>query len=244
MTFRFYVPPPIAPLHESFKLSDDMFHHAVHVLRLRVDDELEVFDGVGHAASIRLTEVEKKSAYALVVKHHTSDLESPLSITLAQCLSSSDKMDWTIEKACELGVTRIVPLFSAKSQIKLTAERTVKKQEHWQRIITAACAQCGRNTLPVLTAVQNFNHFVQQPDSAYKLILHPSNATPLKQLAPPSANQQIIVLIGPEAGLADSELSVAQKSGYTSTLLGPRILRTESAGLAAIAAIQTLWGDF
>lgn len=244
MTARFYTPPPLPDLHTTFTLADSVFHHAIVVLRLRVGDSIILFDGVGNAATARLSQVDKKSAQAICEQSHTSHNESPLNITLAQCLSSSDKMDWTIEKAVELGVRRIVPLFSHKSQIKLTPERAAKKIEHWQRIIIAACGQCERNVLPTLDAPTAINAFLKQPSNAYKLALHPNAATPFKHLTPPAIGQEIILLIGPESGLDDNEINAAATAGYTTTLLGPRILRTESAGLAAIAALQTVWGDF
>jgi 16S rRNA (uracil1498-N3)-methyltransferase len=143
-----------------------------------------------------------------------------------------------------LGVRRIVPLFSHKSQIKLTPERAAKKIEHWQRIIIAACGQCERNVLPTLDSPLAINAFLKQPSNAYKLALHPNAATPFKHLTPPAIGQEIILLIGPESGLDDNEINAAAAAGYTTMLLGPRILRTESAGLAAIAALQTVWGDF
>lgn len=244
MTFRFYTPPPLPELQQEFTLSDSIFHHAINVLRLRVGDELVLFDGINHAATAHISRIDKKSAQATITQSVTQDAESNLNITLAQCLSSSDKMDWTIEKAVELGVNRIVPLFSAKSQIKLTPERAAKKIEHWQRIIIAACAQCGRNTLPSIETPQSIQTFLKQPTDAYQLMLHPIAAIPLKALVKPEHITQFILLIGPEAGFSNAEIAAAQTAGYTTTVLGSRILRTESAGLAAIAALQTLWGDF
>ena len=246
MTHRFYCPPPLADIGQEFNLPNDVFHHAVNVLRLRVGDAFEIFDGHGHAARAQLSHIEKKSARAHAVAALNQTVESPLSITLAQCLSASDKMDWTIEKAVELGVTRVVPLFSNKSQIKLSLERAAKKHEHWQRIIHAACAQSGRNFLPALAQAQSIKTFLaeQKNNDAYKLLLHPAAAVPFKSLKPPTAQQNITILIGPEAGFDASEVANAADAGFISTLLGPRVLRTESAGLATIAALQTMWGDF
>lgn len=246
MTHRFYCPPPLADIGQEFNLPNDVFHHAVNVLRLRVGDAFEIFDGHGHAARAQLSHIEKKSARAHAVAALNQTVESPLSITLAQCLSASDKMDWTIEKAVELGVTRVVPLFSNKSQIKLSLERAAKKYEHWQRIVHAACAQSGRNFLPALAQAQSIKTFLaeQKNNDAYKLLLHPASAVPFKSLKPPAAQQNITILIGPEAGFDASEVANAADAGFISTLLGPRVLRTESAGLATIAALQTMWGDF
>ena len=246
MISRFYLPQPWAALNTPFTLPDDIFRHAITVLRLRVGDTFAVFDGAGQMAQAHVTHVEKKSAQAQLTGIEQRSVESNLQVTLAQCLSSADKMDWTIEKAVELGVTRIVPLFSARSQIKLSAERTEKKVEHWQRIIIAACAQSGRNTLPELIAPMQLNAFLstEKANDSHKLMLHPRNAQPLKSLAAPAHSQSVTLLIGPEAGFDDYEFNNAQAAHFTPTLLGPRILRTESAGLATIAALQTLWGDF
>lgn len=246
MSFRFYYAAPLPAMHHPFELPNDIFHHAVNVLRLRESHEIRLFDGVGNQAHAQLTQIEKKSAHAILTAIDAISVEPPLSITLAQCLSVGDKMDWTIEKAVELGVTRITPLFSAKSQIKLTPERAAKKVEHWQRIIVAACAQCGRNVLPQLDAPQPLTRFLdtQKSQPSLKLMLHPNGAVPFKTLSTPSENQEITLLIGPEGGFDDKELAHAQVSAFTNTVLGPRVLRTESAGLAAIAALNAVWGDF
>lgn len=246
MISRFYLPAPWVATNIAFALPEEIFRHAITVLRLKVGDEFVVFDGAGQEAEAHISTVEKKSAQAQLSEIRQRSVESHLNITLAQCLSSADKMDWTIEKAVELGVTRIVPLFSARSQIKLSAERAAKKVEHWQRIVIAACAQSGRNVLPELCAPMTLTQFLatEKASDAYKLMLHPRNAQAIKALAPPSAQQQVILLIGPEAGFDDNEFNNAQSAKFVPTLLGPRILRTESAGLATIAAIQTLWGDF
>lgn len=246
MISRFYHPRPWAALNTSFALPDDVFRHAVTVLRLKVGDGFVLFDGEGVEANAELVAVEKKSAQAQLTSLTPRSVESPLHITLAQCLSSSDKMDWTIEKAVELGVSQIVPLFSTRSQIKLTPERAAKKLEHWQRIVVAACAQSERNVLPKLTEPMALTKFlsVGKDSGDYKLMFHPRDAVPLKSLAPPELGQKIVLLIGPEAGLDAAEVNAAQTAQFTTTLLGPRILRTESAGLAGIAALQTLWGDF
>ena len=246
MISRFYLPQPWAALNTPFTLTDDIFRHAITVLRLRVGDTFVVFDGAGQMAQAHVVNVEKKSAQAQLTGIEQHSVESNLHITLAQCLSSADKMDWTIEKAVELGVSRIVPLFSTRSQIKLTAERAEKKMEHWQRIILAACAQSGRNTLPELSPPMQLNAFLstEQSNGSYKLMLHPRHALPLKHLAAPDSTQALTLLIGPEAGFDDNEFNNAQAAHFTPTLLGPRILRTESAGLATIAALQTMWGDF
>lgn len=248
MRSRFYYPAPW-PSTPQLTLSDEVFHHAITVLRMRVGDVCELFDGQGQCASAELTQIDKKSAQArwLDTPRLRIDNESPLKITLVQCLSSAEKMDWTIEKAVELGVNRIVPLFSARSQIKLSAERSDKKLAHWQRIIVSACAQSGRNIMPELSAPMSLTQWLghTHADEVCQLILHPDPQLPqtLSQLPRPTT-PHIHLLIGPESGFDDKELSLAQQAGYQPTLLGARVLRTETAGLATIAAIQALWGDF
>jgi 16S rRNA (uracil1498-N3)-methyltransferase len=246
MAHRFYFPAPLPALDAEFSLPVEVFHHAVNVMRLRSGDALELFDGNGLSATAHISFIEKKSARARLVQVQAASVESPLHITLAQCLSAGDKMDWTIEKAVELGVSHIVPIFSAKSQIKLTPERAAKKLQHWRKIIVAACAQSGRNVLPTLSECMTIKRFLanQKSSDVYKLLLHPSGAVPFKRLPTPSSGQKCTVLIGPESGFDVSELENAQAVGFTNTILGPRILRTESAGLAAIACIQAVWGDF
>ena len=251
MRSRFFYPAPwLETEAATFKLPDEVFHHAVTVLRMRAGDVCELFDGNGYSAEAEIIQTDKKSAQArwLSAPQLHIENESPLNITLTQCLSAAEKMDWTIEKAVELGVTRIVPIFSARSQIKLSAERIDKKIAHWQRIIIAACAQSGRNICPQLLAPMTLGDWLgaSKSNPAYKLILHPDPQLPttLSQLPRPTADQAIELLIGPESGFDDKELQLAQQADYRATLLGSRVLRTETAGLAAISAIQTLWGDF
>ncbi|MGL4768426.1 MAG: 16S rRNA (uracil(1498)-N(3))-methyltransferase [Formosimonas sp.] len=244
MSHRFYSPLPLATPDTVFTLPESVFHHAITVLRLRIGDELSLFDGLGGCAVACISQIDKKSAQARILAIQPSDVESPLNLTLAQCLSVGDKMDWTIEKAVELGVRHIIPLFSAKSQVKLTPERAAKKFEHWQRIIIAACAQCGRNTLPSIELPQTLQTYISTCRAEHKLMLNPVGAVALKSLPAPQPTHSIHVLVGPESGFSPAEISAAQSAGYTTTVLGPRILRTETAGLATLAALQTLWGDF
>ena len=249
MRSRFYAPLPWLDTAE-FTLPTEVFHHAVTVLRMRVGDVCDLFDGLGNCASAELTLIEKKSAQARWLSTPTlqTDNESPLHITLAQCLSSADKMDWTIEKAVELGVSAIVPLFPARSQVKLSPERIAKKMEHWQRIIIAACAQSERNVLPTLAQPITLAQWLGEVKNSdtYKLVLHPDPGLPstLSNLSRPAPAQAIQILIGPESGLDAREIELAMQAKFKATLLGTRILRTETAGLATISALQTLWGDF
>ena len=256
MRFRFYYPQPWPHLDidrtdgATFALPESIFRHAITVLRMKVGDICELFDGAGLVAEIEIAAVEKKSAQARWRNQSTqqTENESPLNITLIQCISSAEKMDWTIEKAVELGVNQIVPVFSARSQVKLSAERIDKKIQHWQRIIIAACAQSGRNICPNLIAPMPLRDWlaISHPEPVYPIILHPGlqKNTTLSQLPPPADNAAIHILIGPESGFDEAEIALAMQASYQTSLLGKRILRTETAGLATISALQTLWGDF
>lgn len=256
MPHRFYHLPPL-PAEPIFALPNEVFHHAVTVLRLRVGDECALFDGLGMCGQAVIECIDKKSAQARWSVSPTIQTtnESPLDITLAQCLSSAEKMDWTVEKAVELGVNRIVPLFSQKSQVKLSSERADKKMEHWTRLIRAACAQSGRNRCPSLSSPQPLTEWLNRairtdtnPHNAdiYSIILHPEHDNPqrLSQLPAPTDRQQVVLLIGPESGFSVQEYSLARSVGFIAATLGRRILRTETAGLATVAAMQALWGDF
>lgn len=245
MSHRFYYPTALPSVDTNFMLPDEIFHHAINVLRLRLNDRFELFDGAGRSAVAQLDFIERKTATAKICAFTNDNVESSLSITLAQCLSLGDKMDWTIEKATELGVSNIIPLSSAKTLVKLTSDRAHKKHIHWQRIITSACAQSGRNKLPKLHGVQTLKSFLEEQkfNEYYKLMLHPKGAQTLKSLPQPT-HQEVIVLIGPESGFDASEVALAQDYGFINAVLGPRVLRTETAGLATIASIQMLWGDF
>lgn len=249
MRSRFFHPAPWQTEHP-FPLSTELHHYVSTVLRMKTGDLCELFDGEGTCATAQITHIDKKSTQVqwTTPPQLTITNESPLRITLAQCLSSAEKMDWTIEKAVELGAHAITPLFSNRSQIKLSPERIIKKQEHWQRIITAACAQSGRNRCPKLNPVQHLTQWLQtHTTDTYALILHPdTNAhnTRLRDLPAPLPNQPITLLIGPESGFDPREVEHARNQGFHPTLLGERILRTETAGLATLAALQATWGDF
>ena len=176
-------------------------------------------------------------------QHHPVDRESRLDVTLAQCVSKGDRMDYTIQKAVELGVSRIAPLLSERSVVKLDAERWDKKLEHWQGVIASACEQSGRVRLPTLLPVQKLGAWLAEPtteSTMLKLTLAPTASAALRDLPSPAA---ACLLIGPEGGLSDGEIAHSAQAGFVGLRLGPRVLRTETAGVAALAAMQALWGD-
>jgi 16S rRNA (uracil1498-N3)-methyltransferase len=240
---RFYCPPPL-PQNGSFELPADAAHHASRVLRLREGDALQIFDGIGNECHGVIAELSGKRVIVGDISTANINRESPLHITLAQSLSSSEKMDWVIQKATELGVAEIQPLATERSVAKLSNERVEKRVEHWQQVAVAACEQCGRNVLPTIHAPINIMAWLQQtrPSTDAKFILLPEGASSLSSQAKPLGN--ITLLIGAEGGFAQAESDSALLCGFTPIRMGARVLRTETAAVAGLAAIQMLWGDF
>lgn len=239
---RLYLPTPLAT-GLTVPLDDRAFNHAVRVLRLGVNAPVTLFNGQGGTFAAALTEVGKRQALARVKDALTGEVESPLSVTLAQSVSRGEKMDYTLQKAVELGVAIIQPLFTERSGVDLTGERLARKVQHWQGIVIGACEQCGRNRLPELreplTLIDGLTRLTKEPGLG--LLLDPLAESGLRGLTPLSG--PITLLIGSEGGLSPAELAKAKEAGFVGIRLGPRILRTETAGVAALAAIQALWGD-
>lgn len=240
---RFYFPPPL-PAGEVFDLTPDAARHASRVLRLRPDDPVQVFDGEGHAVNAAIQEIKGSRVVLRQLGAGKEVPESRLHIVLAQAMCSSEKMDWIVQKATELGAAEIQPVQTQRSVARLTAERAERRGEHWRSVIVSACEQCGRNTLPQIHAPLDLAAWLSQMrgESAAKLILLPEGALALQQLAEPQ--DKVILLIGPEGGFSADEESMARQAGFTPVLLGPRVLRTETAALAGISVLQALWGDF
>lgn len=221
-------------------LPEAAHRHLVQVLRHGVGDTFIAFDGIAGEYTARLESVGKREAVATIESFDAVDRESPLQLTLVQCVSKGDRMDYTLQKAVELGVTRIVPVLSERSVVKLDAERWEKKWEHWQGVLTSACEQSGRTRVPALDEPQKLLSGLPQTEGL-KLVLAPGRGTSLRQLP---SSKAVTLLVGPEGGLSASEIAHAQQQGYIGLTLGPRILRTETAGVAALAALQSLWGDW
>ena len=240
---RFYSPEKLR-VGITVKLSDNAAIHATKVMRLGVDDQLVLFDGSGFDFECALISVQKSATSVQVLSSKAIENESPLNITLLQGISSGDRMDFTIQKAVELGVNQIQPISTERSVVKLSAERAEKRLEHWQNIVTSACEQCGRATIPqVLTPKTLANWLSTNSEStATRILLNPIGAKRLAELDKPSGEIQL--LIGAEGGLTQVEINLAISQGFKSVILGPRILRTETAGPTAIATMQALWGDF
>ena len=215
--------------------------HAVSVLRLQEGDTLTLFNGEGGEYRASLVAVSKRETRARLLEFHATERESPIQLTLALGISAGERMDYSLQKATELGVSAIVPLATERSVVKLAGERADKRLQHWQHVVIAACEQCGRNRVPTVAPVQTLYAYLAGVDKSGRLLLlSPEAGAPLKQVARADA---AVLLIGPEGGLAPGEYQAAQAGGFEPVSLGPRILRTETAPVAALAVLQALWGD-
>jgi len=225
------------------KLQAEASHHAVRVLRLAVGDPVALFDGRGGEFEARITRIDRGEVSVKTGVHRPVERESGLDIRLVQGLSSGDRMDITLQKAVELGVTTIQPVSTERSIVKLKEERAQRRMEHWQSLVVSACEQCGRNRVPEVLPLLDFPSWLAQLTMAdeMRLMLSPSASMHLKELPAPV---RLMLLIGPEGGLSPVEMQLAQSRGFQPIRLGPRILRTETAALAALSAVQILWGDF
>ena len=222
-------------------LPEGAARHAATLLRLQAGAALSLFNGAGGEYRSSILAVNKREVRVRVAEHHASECESPLDITLALGISAGERMDYSLQKATELGVTAIQPLAMERSVVRLAAERAEKRQQHWQHVVIAACEQCGRNRIPVVAPVQKLYAYLAAVDRNKRLLmLSPQADTPLKRIAPAQA---AVLLIGAEGGFAPAEYQAAQSSGFEPVSLGPRILRTETAPVAALALLQALWGD-
>lgn len=242
---RFYVSGKLGNGSE-VRLPPDAAHHAARVLRLAEGAPVTLFDGQGGEFEARITRLDRNEVRVKTGAHLDIERESPLEILLVQGLSSGERMDFTLQKAVELGVAAIQPVATERSVVKLRDERAARRTEHWQNLVISACEQCGRNRVPPVAAVQDLGDWLAQlPPPAQqerRLLMSPQAETTLRQLAPGGA--RVVLLAGPEGGLAPGEVQVTVARGFVPVRLGPRVLRTETAALAALAAIQSLWGDF
>jgi 16S rRNA (uracil1498-N3)-methyltransferase len=240
---RVYVEAPLAA-GERATLTGDAANHIARVLRSRVGDPLTLFDGRGGEYQAHVAELSGAKVIAEVGEHHAIERESSLDITLLQGIARSDRMDAIVQKATELGVTRIVPVATERSVVRLAREIAHRKHAHWLAVAIAACEQCGRNRLPEVAQPQTLPTAIRDEASSPRqyILLAPGGRIALSTVA---ANEEpITLLIGPEGGLSAAEVELALKSGFIACRVGPRILRTETASLAAIAALQAIAGDF
>ncbi len=238
---RIYQNSPIN-LGQQCTLSNDAFGHVVRVLRLKDGDSITLFNGITNKEYVGiLVNVGKKKADINITSEALVDNESCLNIHLGQGISRGDRMDFTLQKSVELGVNSITPLFTERCGVKLQGERLAKKREQWQKIVISACEQSGRCMVPLVNEPILLSQWLVQETQALKLNLHPRAEHSIMSL--PLENQRVRLLIGPEGGLSDEEISSANSSGFHDVLLGPRVLRTETAALTAITALQCRFGD-
>ncbi|MGI9264619.1 MAG: 16S rRNA (uracil(1498)-N(3))-methyltransferase [Gammaproteobacteria bacterium] len=227
---------------ESFRLDTRAVRHLVRVLRLAAGDGIRVFDGRGREHSAMLTSVTQREVVARIDDEVDADSESPLDITLLQGISRGERMDFVMQKSTELGVSRIVPVMTARSVVRLDESRAAKKRSHWQSIAVSACEQSGRSVVPEICCPLPLPEALNAcGPGELRLFMDPAGGHSLKAIDPVA--RPIVVLIGPEGGFDAGELAIARAADFESVYLGPRILRTETAALAVLAAIQSLWGD-
>lgn len=242
MISRFYCPVPLSP-GAVVELPADAAHHAARVLRLQAGEPVCLFNGRGGQWQGRLVRVGKTVTVALET-YHDDDGEPPLPVTVVQAVPAADKMDWIVQKGVELGAAAFRPVVARRSVIRLSGERRSRREQHWQAVAVAACEQCGRNRPPPVAPLVELPQFLGEApaERELRLVLAPGAERRLSQLPRPAG--PVSLLIGPEGGFEDDELRAAVSVGFTPIGLGPRVLRTETAGLAALAAMMALWGDF
>lgn len=237
---RFYCPQPLVA-GTTIDLPEAVAHH-IAVVRLAPGELITLFNGEGGEVQACLATVAKRSVTAEVQAHVAREAELPYAVTLAQALPEASKMDWIIEKAIELGAAGIVPLAAQRCVVRLSAERAEKKLAHWQGIIVSASEQSGRNRLAQLAPLQEFNSWSKQQDLHKRIILTPRAQQSLADWARHQPLQAVTLMVGPEGGFSDAEEKAALAAGTIGLSMGPRILRTETAGLTALATLGALWG--
>ncbi|WP_312412572.1 16S rRNA (uracil(1498)-N(3))-methyltransferase [Pseudescherichia sp.] len=233
--------PELLTVGQQVALSDDAANHVGRVLRMGAGQALQLFDGSNQLFEAEILRADKKSVVVNLLSGETDDRESPLHIHLGQVMSRGEKMEFTIQKSIELGVSLITPLFSERCGVKLDPERLNKKIQQWQKIAIAACEQCGRNRIPEIRPAMDLEAWCAEPEDGLKLNLHPRASASINTL--PLPVERVRLLIGPEGGLTANEIAMTAEYQFTDILLGPRVLRTETTALTAITALQVRFGD-
>lgn len=222
-------------------LEDAAAHYLLRVLRLAPERELVLFNGTGGEFRARVISVGKKQLEVLPEAFVDEDRESPLATELAIGVSRGERMDLVLQKATELGVSRIVPLLTERTEVKLAGDRQEKKQQHWRQVSISAAEQCQRNRLPAIAPLTPLTDYLQNCQSEQRFVLHHRDSQRLPADTRPAS---VALLIGPEGGLSDPEIAAARDAGFAPLTLGPRVLRTETAPVAALSLVQYLWGDW
>lgn len=238
---RFYVDFALSP-DSVVELPDNVVRH-LNVLRVKNTEEIVLFNGNGKAYPALPEVLEKRRASVRILREEATDNESPLNITLVQAVSAAERMDFTLQKSVELGVAEIRPVISERCVVRLSGERAEKRVARWQEIVVSACEQSGRSIVPKVLPLTTYVQALQQlPQETTKLLMSLNRAQKLSDVQPQSG--KVVFMVGPEGGWTEKEEQQAFDAGFQSVTLGKRVLRTETASLAAIAAMQTLWGDF
>lgn len=230
-------------LHQSVRLDEKASHHLARVLRASVGDQVTLFNGRGGEFLATISHIDKKSIQVNVISFNPREVESPVQLTLAQGIARGEKMDFIIQKAVELGVATIIPLITERCNVRLDQEREEKRLQHWQAVAISACEQSGRNRIPDISPPRIYKEWLAGAKADLRFVLSPHVENKLSEY-PLSEQASIILLIGPEGGLSDQEVTASVQHGFLPLNLGPRVLRTETATLAAITVLQTRFGDF
>jgi 16S rRNA (uracil1498-N3)-methyltransferase len=239
---RFFCNSKLGP-GAQLQLPENAAQHACKALRMKVGDAITLFNGDGHDYSADILRIHKNEVVVKITSVKEVERESPLKVTLAQAISSGERMEFTLQKSVELGIAAIQPIAAERSVVKLSGDRAEKRREHWQNVVNSACEQCGRATVPQVAPIMSLTDWLGlRQEFALKLLLSPTAEHTLHTLPKPSGD--ICLLIGCEGGLSAAEQVAAESCGFTFVKLGARVLRTETASLAALSAMQTLWGDF
>jgi 16S rRNA (uracil1498-N3)-methyltransferase len=240
---RIYTDQPLHPGSEVL-LPEQAGEHVARVLRMDRGHPLILFNGDGRECDAKLASLAKRTVTAQVLTVRDANREAPLQLTLAQGVARGEKMDWILQKATELGAARIVPLVTERTEVKLDEERAERRLAHWQSVIAGACEQSGRNVLPVIEPPQRLDRWLGglgEVHAAVRLALLPEGDTALRNL--PALENGALLVVGPEGGLSEHDITMLTHAGFLGLRLGPRVLRTETAGIAALAALQALYGD-
>lgn len=237
---RIFQPIPLAT-DQVVELDAQSAAHLVRVLRLKVGDELVVFNGQGGEYQSTVVSVDRRSASIRIGNFVDRSVESPLELVLVQGISRGERMDYTVQKAVELGVSRIVPVLTERTVVNLKGERQERRREHWQAVVNSASEQCGRNIVPEVCPVLTLQEWLNAPNESTRFVLH-HRAIP-GQMNSVEPQGTVSLLVGPEGGLSASEIESAETAGYLPLSLGPRVLRTETAAVTALSVLQWAWGD-
>jgi 16S rRNA (uracil1498-N3)-methyltransferase len=241
---RLYTPQALK-LGQQLELEAEPAHHLLTVLKGRVGHSLELFNGDGCNYRGLLKHVERARAWVDIAEQSEHEAEPALVLTLVQAVCRGEKMDWVVQKAVELGVSQIEPIFSERTEVHLSDERSDKRLKHWRAIAVAACEQSGRTRVPEVSAPVEFKAWLSarilERARATSLMLEPKASHRLREMP---QSQHVQILVGPEGGFSERELDLAREHGVSAVRMGPRVLRTETAGIAALAALQSLHGDF